>query len=118
MAKSFNNRNEIDAKYKWSIEDMYPDEKIWEEDIAAAVTMAEDYAKYAGKLTENSEIFLESLRLRDRLWQTLEKAYVYSRMKQLLSHLTGNTGPACRILAIGDHQVNRTLPFHLADERR
>lgn len=82
MAKSFNNRNEIDAKYKWSIEDMYPDEKIWEEDIAAAVTMAEDYAKYAGKLTENSEIFLESLRLRDRLWQTLEKAYVYSRMKR------------------------------------
>lgn len=82
MAKNFATRKEIDRQYLWSIEDMYPDETLWQDDLSKAVAMAEEYAGYAGKLTADSHTFLASLKLRDRLWQILEKVYVYSRMRR------------------------------------
>lgn len=82
MAKTFKNRKDIDSQYKWTIEDMYPAEEKWEEDLNRAISLAEEYGKYEGRLTENSETFLESLKFRDELWQVLEKVFVYARMRR------------------------------------
>ena len=35
--KNIKSRNDIDPKYKWKIELMYPDRKSWEEDVDAAM---------------------------------------------------------------------------------
>lgn len=76
------NRNEIDSRYKWDIEDMYAGRAEMEQDIEKAKKMAEEFASMKGKLTESSDSLLAALKLHDRLWQTIERAYVYAHMKQ------------------------------------
>jgi oligoendopeptidase F len=80
--KELKQRNEIDKKYKWDIEDMYPDADSWEDDLKQAMSLAEEYAGYQGKLTESSSTLLAAFKLRDKLWQKIERVYVYAHMKK------------------------------------
>ena len=82
MSETLKQRNEIDQKYKWNIEDMYQDDATWEADVTEALKGAQDFAKYQGRLTESGETLLEALKARDIIWQKIEKAYVYSRMRR------------------------------------
>lgn len=82
MSETLKQRNEIDQKYKWNIEDMYQDDATWEADVTEALKDAQDFAKYKGRLTESGETLLEALKARDIIWQKIEKAYVYSRMRR------------------------------------
>lgn len=79
--KKLKNRNEIDQKYKWKIEEMYADAASWEKDIQQVLAMTEDFGGYAGRLTESAGTLAEALRAKDAVWQKLERAYVYARMK-------------------------------------
>lgn len=80
--KKIKNRNEIDQKYKWNIEAMYQNAAAWEADIAEVLQMCEAFATYQGKLTESAKTLAEALRAKDDIWQKLERAFVYARMKQ------------------------------------
>jgi oligoendopeptidase F len=82
MDKKLKTRSEINQTDKWDIEAMYPDETKWDADIKDGLAKAEIFAGYAGKLTKNSQSLLEVLKLRDEIWQTLEKAFVYARMRR------------------------------------
>ena len=82
MSKTIKQRSEIDKKYKWNIEDMYEDDATWQDDVNEALSGAKDFAKYQGRLTESGETLLEALKARDNIWQKIEKAYVYSRMRR------------------------------------
>ncbi|MEG0918379.1 MAG: oligoendopeptidase F [Anaerovoracaceae bacterium] len=82
MSKTVKKRNEIDKKYKWNIEAMYPDEKLWEEDLNEALRLSEEFAAYKGVLTSNHMILTEALIARDKIWMKVEKAFVYSRMRR------------------------------------
>ncbi len=82
MNKTPKKRSEIDKKYKWDIEKMYPDEKLWNEDIKIALKEAEDFSKFKGKLANDGKTLLEALKARDFIWQKLEKAFVYARMRR------------------------------------
>ncbi|MFR1723006.1 oligoendopeptidase F [Emergencia timonensis] len=79
--KKLKNRSEIDQKYKWNIEEMYKNDADWESDIEEALTLTEYFAKYQGKLTESASTLAEALQEKDVIWQKLEKAYVFARMK-------------------------------------
>ncbi len=76
------NRRDIDQKYKWDIESMFPDEKDWEKDFAEAISMAEKYGSYAGRLAESPATLLKALQEKDAIWQKAEKVYVYARMRR------------------------------------
>lgn len=82
MSKTLRDRKDIDKKFKWNIEAMYSDESQWEADINDALSQAESFSELKGHLTDNAHTLLSALTKRDRLWQTVEKAYVYSRMKR------------------------------------
>lgn len=75
-------RNEIDDRYKWNIDAMYDSREKWENDMAKSLELAENYTAYRGRLTENADTLLAALKDKDDMWQTLEKAYVYARMKR------------------------------------
>ena len=81
-SKKLKNRNEIDQKYKWNIEAMYADDASWEKDIEEVLTATNAFAKYQGCLTESAETLAKAFQEKDAIWQKLERAYVYSRMKQ------------------------------------
>ena len=80
--KQYTNRQEIDSKYKWDIEDMYPGKDQMEEDLKASLQLAKEFASMEGSLTKDSKTLLKALRLHDSLWQKAERAYVYGHMKQ------------------------------------
>lgn len=80
--KKLRQRDEIAKEYRWNIEDMYPDENLWNEDVESSVREAEAFAKYRGKLTESAETLLAALKERDSIWQKLEHAFVYAAMKK------------------------------------
>mgnify|MGYP000849574436 FL=1 len=82
MVKKLKNRKDIDKKYKWDIGSMYPDEKQWEKDMEKALKNAESFAGLAGQLTTSGSTLLDAFKKRDSIWQTMEKAYVYARMKR------------------------------------
>ncbi len=75
-------RNSIDCKYKWDIEAMFPDESLWEQAVTDSLKKADSFAELSGHLTDSADSLLKALRLRDDMWQQLEKAYVYARMRR------------------------------------
>ena len=80
--KLLKQRSDIDAKFKWDIEAMYPDEAQWEKDIADCVLAAEKFTRFQGKVTDSSEILFEALDEKDKIWRKLEHAFVYAAMKK------------------------------------
>ena len=80
--KNLKQREQIASEYKWNIEDMYPDEALWDKDLAECLEKAEKFTKYQGRLTENAQTLLSALQERDAIWQKIEHAYVYAAMKK------------------------------------
>ena len=80
--KNIKSRNDIDSKYKWKIELMYPDRKSWDEDVDAAMKMTESFLSYQGRLGESSDTLLSALKDLDAINMKFEKAYCYAKMKQ------------------------------------
>lgn len=80
--KKLRQRNDIPKEYKWNIEAMYPDEKLWDEDVCDSIERAEAFSRFQGKLTESASTLLEALKERDSIWEKLEHAYVYAAMKK------------------------------------
>ena len=81
MGNNLKQRNEIEEKYKWKIEEMYADDDAWQKDVDDALNMTNDFAKYQGHLTESAETLAKALKDKDTIWMKIEKAFVYSRMK-------------------------------------
>ncbi len=80
--KGIQSRDQIEVKYKWDIEAMYRNEADWEADYKKAEALAESFVSYAGHLGESASALLDAFNARDTLWQTVEKVYVYARMKR------------------------------------
>ena len=79
--KKLRQRDEIDKKYKWNIEDMYSDESVWEADFSEAIRLGDEFSGFAGRLGESAEVLLQALQMRDEMWLKAEKVYVYAHMK-------------------------------------
>lgn len=75
-------RAEIQSDFKWNIEAMYPDEQDWEKDFLKVIKLSEQYEIYSGKLAVSSKNLLDAFMAKDKIWQLLEKVYVYSRMRR------------------------------------
>ncbi len=75
-------RSEIDQRFKWDIEAMYPDESLWEQDIRECVQKASEFTRFMGKVTESPETLYEALAEKDRIFLKLERAFVYAAMKK------------------------------------
>lgn len=79
--KKLKKRSEIDQKYKWKIEEMYSGEAAWQKDVDQVLAMTEKFAEYQGRLTESASALAKAFQEKDAIWQKLERAYVYARMK-------------------------------------
>lgn len=75
-------RDEIDNKYKWKLEDIYSSNEKWEEDFKQIKNLTGEITKYRGELGKASSKLLECLKLSDELTSSLDKLFVYSRMRR------------------------------------
>ncbi len=81
MSERIPQRNDISSNDKWSIEDIYPNDKAWEEDFAAAKNMPEKIASFKGLLSTKSGKLLEYLKADDEMTIVLDKLINYAQRK-------------------------------------
>jgi len=73
-------RKDIDALYKWRLEDIYESEEIWESEFAQLEGLLVDITKFKGKLKSRKGL-LDYFKMYDRINYLFGRVYVYSNMR-------------------------------------
>lgn len=74
-------RNEIDDKFKWKLEDIFKDDKKWEQSAEEIKNKIPEFKKYEGHLKDSAQVFYDFLTFSDKISQIIEKVYVYANMR-------------------------------------
>ena len=74
-------RNEIDNKFKWHLEDIFESNDAWEEAFFATEELIPQIARFNGQLTNNDNIF-DCLTLTTKIGHELSRLYQYARMRR------------------------------------
>jgi oligoendopeptidase F len=81
-AKAIPQRADIDAKYKWRLEDIYATDQLWDEDFSKVEGLLPKMVEFKGRLSGSGRILLDCLGLQDSLWNIVDRLYVYAGMRQ------------------------------------
>lgn len=81
MSERIPQRSDIPEKDKWAIEDMYPTDDAWEQDLAKAKEMPEKISSYKGLLSTDSAKLLEYLKADDDMTVLLENLINYAQRR-------------------------------------
>jgi len=74
-------RPDIDAKYQWKLEDIYPDTITWQADFDYVSNHLPQLGEFKGKLGDSSQKLAQCLALNDTLSMKVSAMYVYAFMK-------------------------------------
>lgn len=74
-------REEIATEYKWKLETIYANGKLWEKDFAKVRKMLPELEQFRGKLGKSAKDLLKCLKTRDKISELTSKLYVYAYMK-------------------------------------
>jgi len=74
-------RSDIEEKYKWKLEDIYPTTEYWEKDFTELEKLIPQISVFKGHLSESGKKLLDCLVLNDSLNYILEDLYVYANLK-------------------------------------
>ena len=74
-------RNSIENKFKWTIDEMYPDEASMDKDIQKVKELIEEAKKYKGTLADSDENLFKALSISEEASRILQNLYVYTHMK-------------------------------------
>lgn len=74
-------RDEIDARDKWAMEDLYKDDEQWSADYERLKNMIPKLAAFQGHLGESAKVLLRMQKTCDELNALAEKVYVYANQK-------------------------------------
>lgn len=75
-------RQDIEVRYKWKIENIYADDGQWEKDFARVSEQIAKVSPYQGTLGESAEGLFGCLQELEALDRLLEKLYMYARMRR------------------------------------
>jgi oligoendopeptidase F len=81
-AKKLPQRDEIDTKYKWKLEDMFASDEEWEKEFSKVKGEVPKLESFRGKLGESADQLLQCLKLREEISLLMERLYVYARMRR------------------------------------
>lgn len=74
-------RNTIENKFKWTIDEMYPNEEAMDKDIQKLKDLIEESKKYKGTLADSEENLFNALNISEQASRLLQNLYVYTHMK-------------------------------------
>ncbi|WP_297596049.1 oligoendopeptidase F [uncultured Cetobacterium sp.] len=77
-----NNRNEIATKYKWNLDDIYPNWELWNKDLIVLKEMMAKIPSYKDKLSQNPTVFIEFIELEEKTSRLLDKIYLYPYLQR------------------------------------
>jgi len=81
MSNTIMKREEIDRKYKWTLEDMFASDELWEKEADETLELAKEFAKYKGTLSLSVKALLEALSKSDELEHHVSRVYTYANMR-------------------------------------
>lgn len=73
-------REEIEAKYKWNLQDIYLTDDDWESDFRWVETHLPDYKKFEGRLAESTETLLACFNFDNEIGIKLERMHLYAML--------------------------------------
>ncbi|WP_054696874.1 oligoendopeptidase F [Syntrophomonas palmitatica] len=82
MSEMIKKRTEIAQEHKWKLEDMYPQEEIWEEEFNKLKDLSGQIETYRGRLGQSAQELLSGLRISEEAERLSEKLYAYARMRR------------------------------------
>ena len=74
-------RSTIENKFKWTIDEMYPNEESIEKDIQKVKELIEEVKRYKGILAYSEENIFKALNISEEASRILQNLYVYTHMK-------------------------------------
>lgn len=74
-------RSTIENKFKWTIDEMYPNEESIEKDIQKVKELIEEVKRYKGILADSEENLFKALNISEETSRILQNLYVYTHMK-------------------------------------
>ncbi len=75
-------RQEVPEEMTWRLEDIYPDEALWEKELGEAGDLAAQVAAYEGRLAESAGNLYAALKLYDACDLKLDRVGGYAFMRQ------------------------------------
>jgi oligoendopeptidase F len=78
--KAIPQRSDIEAKYKWKLEDIFATNQLWEGDFSKVDALLPKMTEFKGRLSESGKTLLGCLQLQDSLWNIMDRLYVYAGM--------------------------------------
>ena len=94
-------RSEVKTENTWKLEDIYPDQKAWDQAYDEIKELKKKVADYEGKLTDADKI-KSVFELEDTISEKLERLYVYAH----LSHDHDTTNPTYQALSQKAKKLN------------
>ena len=121
-------RDEVPAEFKWDLSVLYESDEAWEADFAHISALAEEFARYNGRLSESDDVLLEALKADEALDRAMEKVFhyaslcneadqgnassqeKYARVMSLYTRVSGATSFFVpQLLALPDQMISRCL---------
>jgi oligoendopeptidase F len=81
QTKTAPTRDQIDAKNKWKLTDIFPSDEAWEQALISLKEAIPSFKKYEGKLGSSSDMLVECLILNDTLGNKVSRLWLYSNLK-------------------------------------
>lgn len=75
-------RSEVDAKYKWKLEDIYATNDAWDADFKRAQDLLPKVQSFKGKLGQSGATLLAALKAIDEIGSVTENLTVYANMRR------------------------------------
>ncbi|MBU8872010.1 MAG: oligoendopeptidase F [Gemmatimonadales bacterium] len=79
------NRDEIPDKYKWDLNEIYPDWETWENDLGRIEEMMDQYTKLQGSLAGGPQQILKANQMGDDLGKVAAKLFRYASLHNVTS---------------------------------
>ena len=73
-------REQIEPSLKWKLEDIYPEESLWEAEYASAEALVAAFPAHAGRLHESADALYAALSDESRLVRLIETIYSYAHL--------------------------------------
>ena len=80
MSKALPNRAEVDAKFTWNSESVFPDEAGWEAAVDTILAKLPDLAEFEGHLGESPDMLADWFDAADSAQRLMGKVFVYATM--------------------------------------
>ena len=73
-------RENIDNKYKWNLNDIYPSWESWEKDLKDLKEIIKEIPNFENSITTDEKKFIELIKLEEKIQRMIDKLYLYPYM--------------------------------------